>query len=253
MWNCVHMHMNCFLFLGVMNSNAAVCLCCARATAWQEVNSSGLKVMRSPEWRAVSSFSLVMFAELVISTLITQLLCTENWNFLTGMRSTELWRRWWWAARLERIHWVVKTTESLKWRAIYPVNWLRSNSWADSSGEETLVTFLSALNHTKFAAGQEVWPALTVPAAKDNTELHPVLKTKNYQSCTKRLQYLLMCGDCVLVWAAKGEANLKSKVSPPGSLNAQSRFYMSLPWCTIFWNIWSTKATVLSMVPEENS
>lgn len=69
--------------------------------------------------------------------------------------------------------------------AIYLVNWLRSNSWADSSGEETMVTTLIALNHTRFAADHGVQPAPTVPAIKHNTELHPALKTKTIKAAPR--------------------------------------------------------------------
>lgn len=47
----LHKWDECELLLGsgVINGVATVCLCCTRAAAWQEVNSSSLRMMRGPE------------------------------------------------------------------------------------------------------------------------------------------------------------------------------------------------------------
>ncbi len=141
--------------LGVISSVASIHLCYTREAAWQEVNSSGLRVMRSPECEGgfICLFGHVCWAGGFYLNNSTPMYrepdLSDRDQLHPHHREPGRERRR--GTRDERNHRVVKTTESLE-VATRPVNWLSkagSDCWADSSGKETLVTFMERVYCTK--------------------------------------------------------------------------------------------------------
>lgn len=125
--------------LGVISSAASVCLCYTREAVWQEVNSGGLRVMRSPECEGgfICLFGRVCWAGGFYLNNSTPMYSEPDLPDRDQLhpRHREPGREHRRGTRNERNHRVVKTTESLKWSGYLPYE-LAFQSWVGLSSRQ---------------------------------------------------------------------------------------------------------------------